>query len=60
MEDKRLEKQVKKLPIGALKPGDNHAMIVALVIGKSDPKRFVSKWDGKERWVTSLTLRDSA
>ena len=60
MMDQGQEKLIKKLPIGALQPGDSTAMIVALIIGKSDPRRFVSKWDGKEKWVTCLTLRDSS
>ena len=36
------------------------AMIVALLISKSDPRRFLNKYDGKELWLSNLTLRDSA
>ena len=35
-------------------------MIVALLINKSDPRRFINKYDGKELWMSTLTLRDSA
>ena len=34
-------------------------MIVALLINKSDPRRFTNKYDGKELWLSTLTLRDS-
>ena len=53
------EKLTKKFQIGALSPGCNTAMIVAVIINKSDSRRIVSKKDGKERWVTTFTLRDS-
>ena len=53
------ERLTKKFQIGALQPGCNTAMIVALIINKSDPRRIVSKKDGQERWVTTFTLRDS-
>jgi len=49
----------KKIPIGALQPGCNSAMIVAIIINRSTPRLIVSKNDGKERWVTTFTLRDS-
>ena len=35
-------------------------MIVAMLINKSDPRRFINKYDGKELWMSTLTLRDSA
>ena len=50
---------VRKLPIGALQPGNNNAMIVGIIIGKSGPKKVVMKRDGTDRWVTTFTLRDS-
>ena len=50
----------RKFPIGALQPGCPNAMIVAVIINKSDPRRIISKKDGQERWVTTFTLRDSA
>ena len=53
------EKLTKKFQIGALSPGCSTAMIVALIINKSDPRRIVSRKDGRERWVTTFTLRDS-
>ena len=52
------DKLIKKFPIGALQAGCNTAMIVAVIINKSEPRRVVSK-TGEERWVTTLTLRDS-
>lgn len=50
---------VRRLPIGALQPGINTAMVVAVIISKSDPRRIIMKKDGAERWVTTFTLRDS-
>ena len=50
---------VRKMPIGALQPGTNTAMVVAIIISKSDPKKVTMKKDGTDRWVTTLTLRDS-
>ena len=54
-----LDKITKRFPIGALQPGCNTAMIVAMIINKSDPRKVVSKKDSSERWVTTFTLRDS-
>ena len=54
-----IEKITKRFPIGALQPGCNTAMIVALIINKSDPRKIISKKDSTERWVTTFTLRDS-
>ena len=34
-------------------------MIVAIVINRSTPRQIVHKNDGKERWVTIFTIRDS-
>ena len=50
---------IKKCQIGALKPGNCDLMVVALVINKPDPRKVAMK-DGKERWVSTFTLRDSA
>eukprot|EP00092_Neocalanus_flemingeri_P001148 GFUD01001223.1.p1 GENE.GFUD01001223.1~~GFUD01001223.1.p1 ORF type:complete len:160 (+),score=63.09 GFUD01001223.1:55-534(+) len=50
---------VRKFPIGALQPGTNTAMVVAIIINKSDPKKVTMKKDGTDRWVTTFTLRDS-
>ena len=50
---------VRKMPIGALQPGINSAMVVAIIINRSDPKRVTMKKNGSERWVTTFTLRDS-
>jgi len=50
---------VRKMPIGALQPGNNSAMVVAIIISRSDPKRVTMKKNGSERWVTTFTLRDS-
>ena len=50
---------VRRMPIGALQPGTNTAMVVALIISKSDPRKIIMKKDGSERWVTTFTLRDS-
>ena len=50
---------VRKMPIGALQPGTNTAMVVAIIISKSDPKKVTMKKDGTDRWVTTFTLRDS-
>ena len=54
------DRLTRKFPIGALQPGCPNAMIVAVIINKSDPRRIISKKDGQERWVTTFTLRDSA
>ena len=54
------DRLTRKFPIGALQPGCPTAMIVALIINKSDPRRIIGKKDGRERWVTTFTLRDSA
>jgi len=54
-----LEKLTKRIPIGALQPGCNSAMIVAIIINRSTPRQIVGKNDGKERWVTIFTMRDS-
>ena len=51
---------VRRLPIGALQPGVNNAMVVAMIISKSDPRKVTMKKDGSERWVTTFTLRDSS
>ena len=48
----------RRLPIGALQAGCNTALIVAVVINKSDPRKIIKK-DSSERWVTTFTLRDS-
>ena len=45
-------------PIGALQAGCNTALIVAVVINRSDPRKIIKK-DSSERWVTTFTLRDS-
>ena len=50
---------LKKFPIGALKPGIKHAIKVAVVINKLDPRSVLMKKDGTERWVACLTLQDS-
>ena len=50
---------VRKFPIGALQPGTNTAMVVAIIINKSDPRKVTMKKDGTDRWVTTFTLRDS-
>lgn len=51
--------QVRRCQIGALQPGNNDVLLVALVINKSDPRKVTMKKDGGDRWVTNLTLRDS-
>ena len=50
---------IKKCQIGALKPGNNDFIVVALVINKPDPRKVVMRKDGGERWVSVFTLRDS-
>ena len=47
------------MAIGALQPGTNTAMVVAIIISKSDPRKVTMKKDGTDRWVTTFTLRDS-
>jgi len=47
------------MPIGGLQSGCSNAMVVALVIGKSEPRMVTMKRDGSLRWVTNFTLRDS-
>ena len=47
------------MPIGGLQSGCGNAMVVALIIGKSDPRMVTMKRDGSLRWVTNFTLRDS-
>jgi len=50
---------IRRMPIGALQPGNNTAMVVAVIISKSDPRKVTMKKDGSERWVTTFTLRDT-
>jgi hypothetical protein len=50
---------VRKVAIGALQPGTNTAMVVAIIFSKSDPRKVTMKKDGTDRWVTTFTLRDS-
>jgi len=49
---------VKRLPIGALQPTTKDFVLVALMVGRSESRRFMKK-DGSERFVTNFTLRDS-
>jgi len=49
---------VKKLQIGALQPSSKDFILVALVIGKSEPRRVTMR-DGGEKYVSNFTLRDS-
>ena len=49
---------IKKCQIGALKPGNNDFIVVALVINKPDPRKVVMRKDGGERWVSVFTLSD--
>ena len=37
----------RKFPIGALQPGCTTALIVAVIINKSDSRRIISKKDGQ-------------
>ena len=41
---------VRKVAIGALQPGTNTAMVVAIIISKSDPRKVTMKKDGTDRW----------
>ena len=49
---------VRKMAIGPLQPGTNTAMVVVIIISKSDPRKVTMKKDGTDRWVTTFTLRD--
>ncbi|XP_023321096.1 meiosis-specific with OB domain-containing protein isoform X2 [Eurytemora carolleeae] len=50
---------VKRTLIGALQQTSKGVLIVALIIGKTEPRRVVMRKDGGERFVSSFTLRDS-
>ena len=42
------------MPIGGLQSGCSNAMVVALVIGKSEPRMVTMKRDGSLRWVSRI------